>query len=246
MKGDLKKKFLDILFEQDPEDEEYSEPKQIKEEKREPVKENKTVPSAKEVLYQEKKQSSFINYEEAPKKKIEEVKKEKPAPKKIEQPSVKDDDRDYVIKGNVSPIFGEIEEPKKEKKIVKSDKAARINPSIYSTKEFTGGVISPIFGYDSKEADKAREIFEVNKENNEDDNTEDVVNDIDLYEEPISLFEEDFEEPYVDETVFDEEVEPLSEYENTKSVKKETEDIEDLIDDTFEFDSLKNSKKKKD
>ena len=30
MKGDLKKRFLDILFEQDPEDEEYSEPKQIK------------------------------------------------------------------------------------------------------------------------------------------------------------------------------------------------------------------------
>ena len=44
MKGDLKKKFLDILFEQDPEDEEYSEPKQIKEEKKETVKENKTVP----------------------------------------------------------------------------------------------------------------------------------------------------------------------------------------------------------
>ena len=35
MKGDLKKRFLDILFEQDPEDEEYSEPKQIKEEKKE-------------------------------------------------------------------------------------------------------------------------------------------------------------------------------------------------------------------
>lgn len=244
MKGDLKKKFLDILFEQDPEDEEYSEPKQVKEEKRESVKENKNVPSAKEVLYQDKKQSSFIDYEEAPKKKIEEVKKEKPAVKKIEQPAVKDDDRDYVIKGNVSPIFGEIEEPRKEKKIIKSDKAAHINPSIYSTKEFTGGVISPIFGYDSKEADKAREIFEVNRESA--DEIEDVVNDIDLYEEPISLFEEDFEEPYVDETVFDEEIKPLSEYENTRSVKKETEDIEDLIDDTFEFDSLKKTKNKKD
>lgn len=67
---------------------------------------------------------------------------------------------------------------------------------------------------------------------------------IDLYDEPISLFEEDFEEPYVDETVFNEEVEPLSEYENTKTVKKESEDIEDLIDDTFEFDTL--DKKKKD
>ena len=55
MKGDLKKRFLDILFEQDPEDEEYSEPKQIKEEKKETVKEIKTVPSAREVLYQDKK-----------------------------------------------------------------------------------------------------------------------------------------------------------------------------------------------
>ena len=41
MKGDLKKRFLDILFEQDPEDEEYSEQKQIKEEKKETVKENR-------------------------------------------------------------------------------------------------------------------------------------------------------------------------------------------------------------
>ena len=119
-----------------------------------------------------------------------------------------------------------------------------MNPSIYSTKEFTGGVISPIFGYDSKEADKAREIFEVNKDKDEKEDSEDVVDDIDLYDEPISLFEEDFEEPYVDETVFNEEVEPLSEYENTKTVKKESEDIEDLIDDTFEFDTL--DKKKKD
>lgn len=244
MKGDLKKKFLDILFEQDPEDEEYSEPKQIKEEKKEVVKENKTVPSAREVLYQDKKQSSFIDYEETPKKKTEEVKKEAAPVKKAVQPVVKDDDKDYVIKGNVSPIFGEIEEPKKEKKVVKSDKAARMNPSIYSTKEFTGGVISPIFGYDSKEADKAREIFEVNKDKDEKEDSEDVVDDIDLYDEPISLFEEDFEEPYVDETVFNEEVEPLSEYENTKNVKKESEDIEDLIDDTFEFDTL--DKKKKD
>ena len=76
------------------------------------------------------------------------------------------------------------------------------------------------------------------------EDSEDVVDDIDLYDEPISLFEEDFEEPYVDETVFNEEVEPLSEYENTKTVKKESEDIEDLIDDTFEFDTL--DKKKKD
>ena len=204
MKGDLKKRFLDILLEQDPEDEEYSEPKQIKEEKKEVVKENKTVPSAREVLYQDKKQSSFIDYEETPKKKTEEVKKEAAPVKKAVQPVVKDDDKDYVIKGNVSPIFG----------------------------------------YDSKEADKAREIFEVNKDKNEKEDSEDVVDDIDLYDEPISLFEEDFEEPYVDETVFNEEVEPLSEYENTKTVKKESEDIEDLIDDTFEFDTL--DKKKKD
>ena len=48
-----------------------------------------------------------------------------------------------------------------------------MNPSIYSTKEFTGGVISPIFGYDSKEADKAREIFEVNKDKDEKEDSED-------------------------------------------------------------------------
>ena len=44
------------------------------------------------------------------------MKKEAAPVKKAVQPVVKDDDKDYVIKGNVSPIFGEIEEPKKEKR----------------------------------------------------------------------------------------------------------------------------------
>ena len=126
MKKKKKKRFLDILFEQDPEDEEYSEPKQIKEEKKEVVKENKTVPSAREVLYQDKKQSSFIDYEETPKKKTEEVKKEAAPVKKAVQPVVKDDDKDYVIKGNVSPIFGEIEEPKKEKRKPKKKRKPKV------------------------------------------------------------------------------------------------------------------------
>ena len=231
MKSDLKKRFLDILFE--PDEPEVREP----ETKVKPQTPPKTI-DAKEILYQEKpKNSSFINLEEKSPKK-----KEEPKPSTIQKVEevkpklIKDDDKNYVIKYNVSPIFGMVEQKKTEKKIVKKDSKSTVNPSKYTSNEYIGGVISPIFGYDTEEADKAREIFETENKVEEEPTQNDEVDEIDLYEAPIDIFE-DFEEPYVDETVFEEEVKPLNKYEVDKTGAEISNDPKDLIDDTFEFDS---------
>lgn len=236
MKNDFKKRFLDILFEPDETEEE-----KVEEVKPQPKTSVKTL-DAKEVLYQEKpKNSSFINLEENTPKKKEVVKpQEKPKVEEVKPKLIKDDDKNYVIKDNVSPIFGMVEQKKSEKKIVKKDLKSTINPSKYTSNEYIGGIISPIFGYDTEQADKAREVFEQDNIKEEENVVEnDVVDEIDLYEAPIDMFE-DFEEPYVDETIFEEEVSPLNKYEVEETPKEEkSNDPQDLIDDTFKFNSTK-------
>lgn len=235
MKSDFKKKFLDILFE--PEEPEVTKESTISPQ---PQPQVKTI-DAKEILYQEKpKNSSFINLEEKSSKKKEEVKpQEIKKSEEVKPKLIRDDDKNYVIKDNVSPIFGMLEQKKPESKIVKKDLKSTINPSKYTSNEYIGGIISPIFGYDTEEADKAREIFENENQHSEEVTESDVVDEIDLYETPIDIFE-DYEEPYVDETVFEEEVTPLNKYEVNDIKDDTTNDPKELIDDTFEFNSTNN------
>ena len=86
---------------------------------------------------------------------------------------------------------------------------------------------------------ETRKVIKDNIKEEENVVENDVVDEIDLYEAPIDMFE-DFEEPYVDETIFEEEVSPLNKYEVEETPKEEkSNDPQDLIDDTFEFNSTK-------
>lgn len=201
MKNDLKKKFLDILFEPEDEmvieDNDVSEVKglksaPVKEVKREEVKPSKNV-KATDLMYGNS--NSFINLE------TKEVKKEvKPEPKEVTQEA-------YEFKQqNISPIFGNID-PKHVKK--EEPKKPVTSQTTINTKDYQGIIFSPIFGYDNSSAEKARVDFIKNK--NKDsallkkkvENYEEVRV-VEPKEETISLFDEPFDEPLIDEEVFKE------------------------------------------
>lgn len=152
--SDIKKKFLDILFEPETEEIEAEAPlvdvkveKPIKEEKVETIdnKEKETVktPNAKDILYgKQDKPSSFIDYFEVPK--VEKYVEEKP--------------ETYEMKENVSPIFGPISQKERKKKTA-SEKDIQKAVTSTSTNEYTGIVLSPIYGYDSGKANDARKTM---------------------------------------------------------------------------------------
>lgn len=246
MKNDLKKKFLDILFEPEEDVVEESEITEVRGLKTNTTKETKTI-KASELIYGQKEtkpliqkevksSNSFINLD------IKETKKEEP------KPEVKADLSDtYELKHHISPIFGNIENKKaKKEEIVKKPAVSQnaINP-----KEYTGIVLSPIFGYDNTSADKARVDFMKNKKKDSALLTSETsygheVKEVKPYEETISLFDEPFDEPIVKDEVFEEpftteikvidiEGEPIEEveeeYDEPEEIKSfELEDLDDL------------------
>lgn len=144
--SDIKKKFLDILFEQETEEIEAEAPLvDVKVEKKEEVKHNEKKesiksPNVKDVLYgKQDKPSSFIDYFEVPKR-------EKPVDTVNEAP--------YEMRDNVSPIFGPITQKEKKKKTATEKEIQKAVSS--ATQEYTGIVISPIYGYDTSKANDAR------------------------------------------------------------------------------------------
>lgn len=131
--ADLKKKFIDILFEDDLEEPEYQEDFND-EEKKEPeeVKKESTI-LAKDILYRKAGQSAFINLNENT---------------KVEQIVEKNDEL-YEMSSQISPIFGLIKENK--------PKTVNVNPESTETQTSKPAdshldiITSPIYGYGSKE-----------------------------------------------------------------------------------------------
>ena len=136
MKSDIKKKFIDILFEPEEDDEEEvyvrpkAEPKPVK-------KQEKTVKAA-DILYRKPERSAFIDLDDKKKKK-----EEKKEPENVYG--------DYEFSSQISPIFGVIKENKPE--IKKS--SASVNESLTSRPDSSHLEIitSPIFGYGQREGE---------------------------------------------------------------------------------------------
>lgn len=133
---DIKKRFIDILFETDDEDEEEVVPavEPVKEPvKKEPVKTEETSYNAKDVLYRKSDKSAFIDLEET----IKTVKQSKPA------------EEEYELSSQISPIFGLIKENKQTIRKPEPDHdEALINKPDDSHLEI---ITSPIYGYGSRE-----------------------------------------------------------------------------------------------
>ena len=166
--GDIRKKFLDILFEPDSEEIEAEAPlSEIKEEAVkvensviENVKNIETIksPNVKDVLYgKQEKPSSFIDYFEVP---------------KTEKP-VERDSETYEMRENVSPIFGPVVQKERKKKSI-NDKEVQKAVSSINSNDFNGIVISPIYGYDDNKANEARKVLSDSKPKKEKVNVEEI------------------------------------------------------------------------
>jgi len=203
MREDIKKKFLNILFE--PDEVERHEKvvakaplQDVKPKKVEVIKEVK--PEVKPSVQVKKR--AFIDLENN-KEEID-----------IEVSRVKEkiNDKDYQFTQNISPIFGVVDEPKKnnEPKVFTDDSQTSKPSSSY-----LGTIISPIFGYD---ADKSTKTFDNYVKDNSDysnDNQE-------PFEDTTS-----FESPLVKEEVIDDN--PYA----SLNIKEETtneERIDDIVD----------------
>ncbi|MBR4470728.1 MAG: hypothetical protein IKS54_05360 [Erysipelotrichaceae bacterium] len=141
MKNDIKKKFIDILFEPDDDEEEIVE----KKETAKPVKKQESTVNARDILYRKPEKSAFINLEE---------KKEKKQDIGVETVY-----GDYEFSSQISPIFGVIKENKPN--FVPN---TSVNESLVSKPDNSHLEIitSPIYGYGSRE-DYSKDHFDINE-----------------------------------------------------------------------------------
>lgn len=169
----IKQKFLDILFEDDDDDEAYEPVKPKvkrevprvkasdllykKEEKKLVDVKNET--PVKEEVKQEKENNTFINYGQQDNNAYKvETKQEK-----VEE---------YTYTPALSPIFGNVEKDKKNKKdeTVSVDYAATDKPS----SNHLGIVLSPIYGYDTAKEVEVKEPIKKKEEYKDKDITTDL------------------------------------------------------------------------
>ena len=148
--NDFKKKIFDIIFEPDTEDVKAEAPlSDVNEYKKEPEKEETfepvKMPKAKDILYgKTEKSSPFINYTEVPRK---------------EEPKIEMNNKPvYEMRENVSPIFGPIVQKEKKKRNVTEKEIQKAISSNFNS-EYTGIVLSPIYGYDTNKANDARKAI---------------------------------------------------------------------------------------
>ncbi len=133
MKSDIKKKFIDILFEPEEEDEVIFE--KPKAEPR-PLKKQESTVKAKDILYRKpEKSSAFIN--------LDETKKKEPEKKETEKVY-----GDYEFSSQISPIFGVIKENKP-----KFNTTAPVNENLINRPDSSHLEIitSPIYGYGNRD-----------------------------------------------------------------------------------------------
>ena len=132
MKKDIKKKFIDILFEPDENDNEvelYDEPEKPRPAAPKFDANKNTVVNAKDLMYKKSEQSAFIDLD---------------PPKKNERKVITTPDGEYEFSSQISPIFGVIKE-NEFKMASKSDPDTKIvNKPDSSHLEI---VTSPIYGY---------------------------------------------------------------------------------------------------
>lgn len=148
--ADLKKKFIDILFEENDEEEESVVSSA------EAVKRSESPIKAKDVLYRKSSNSVFVNLNEQPKT-VEQ------APVQEEKPNV------YEMSSQISPIFGVIKENK--------PKTVNYKPEITESQTNKPSdshldiITSPIYGYGNKEdtMDNDYDVKSITDENEEDE-----------------------------------------------------------------------------
>lgn len=130
--SDFKNKFMDILFEEEPESE-------INEAKNDTSSSNSNNTdlsfSAKDLLYKKNGSSPFIDLEETVKSFEESV-----TPKESEE---------YELSSQISPIFGVIK--KEEKKVLKVAPEVTKSQTIKPIDSHLDIITSPIYGYGNKE-----------------------------------------------------------------------------------------------
>ncbi|MBQ6335488.1 MAG: hypothetical protein IJI46_10500 [Erysipelotrichaceae bacterium] len=144
MKNDIKKKFIDILFEPDDEEEEvYEKPVEVK-----PAKKQENTVKAKDILYRKQEKSAFIDLNE---KKPE---KQQQQPKQAESVY-----GDYEFSSQISPIFGVIKENKPEFRQSVSTNESLVSKPDNSHLEI---ITSPIYGYGSRE-DYEKDNLDINQ-----------------------------------------------------------------------------------
>lgn len=180
--GDLKNKFMGILFEDDPETEIGDENMRVDSDEIVTV-ESKI--SAKDLLYRKSSDSPFIDLDESPKD-IEDY---------------FDEPKEYEMSAQISPIFGVIS--KEEKKMVEVAPEVTKSQTTKPVDSHLDIITSPIYGYGNKEdaMDNNYDVKGINasykEENDEDldnliDNEEpievDVMSDDSFYEDEVSLF----------------------------------------------------------
>lgn len=161
----IKQRFMDILFE----DEDDLPVKREKVEKPKPVilekpkyKSEVTPINAKDFLYGKKENQSntFINLDEG---------------KKIDVKAVVEQQDDFVATPNLSPIFGTIDNKTRKSNEETSVDYASVQKS---DTNYLDMVLSPIYGYDTKQANEARSslVVEKNPEIKSVDVTDDLFN----------------------------------------------------------------------
>lgn len=128
---DIKKRFIDILFEPEDEEEDLFEEQPQKKEKK-PVKEA-PVMNAKDILYRKSDQSAFINLEETINT-ARNIKNGEPA--------------EYELSSQISPIFGVIKDGAPAVRHEVDTNEALINKPEDSHLDI---ITSPIYGYGSKD-----------------------------------------------------------------------------------------------
>ena len=181
MKDSIKKKFLDILFEpEDDEEQDLFADESVKEYRR-PEKKTEIDPNlkAKDILYKKPEKSSvFVDLEESKPVRNETVQEIRP-------------DNDYEFSSQISPIFGVLKEsPHVSVRKSETDEKL-INKPESSHLEI---ITSPIFGYGQREEENDDAINEEEELHNLfDEEREEIVydhtyDDLDAEEEEINLF----------------------------------------------------------
>lgn len=240
--SDIKKKFLDILFEPPVEEIQAEAPlTSLKGEEGVNIKkeEKDNVPKAKEILYgKQDKPSSFIDYFVVPKKETKEEIAEEA----------------YEMKENVSPIFGPIVHKEKKKKatLEKDIQKAITNNS----DEYTNIVISPIYGYDVSKANDARKTLgDYTKEDKKNDNDDYLYEEEQAFEIPEDMKEtikEAIQEAVIELTPSNSSLASDDYIEEESGVVEENQSvihedvIEDGIEDTIDDTVLENESEEAD
>ncbi len=140
MKNDIKKKFIDILFEPEEDEDEVGV---VSGPEFRPVRKQDVPVTARDILYRRQEQSAFIDLNEGKKKGKE---KEEEVP-------------EYEFSSQISPIFGVIKENKPD-----------INPSVPANEVLINKpdsshleiVPSPVYGYGSRD-DYEKDRFDINE-----------------------------------------------------------------------------------